>query len=153
MLKRVVPGIVIVLGGREVSYESAEQQIVQLADYLVTGWGDVTLPQLCKQILHGPKPLMKVHVAACNRRWPISPCRTACTATTTSRIARCTWKPHATACSNANSVCRRWTRPRGRSRLTTSWPRMEALHARGARLFKFVDRTFNLNVKTSLKIL
>ena len=31
--------------------------------------------------------------------------------------------------------------------------RLEALHARGARLFKFVDRTFNLNVKTSLKIM
>jgi hypothetical protein len=30
---------------------------------------------------------------------------------------------------------------------------LEALHARGARLFKFVDRTFNLNIKTSLKIM
>jgi hypothetical protein len=27
------------------------------------------------------------------------------------------------------------------------------LHARGARLFKFVDRTFNLNIKSSLKIM
>ncbi len=43
----------------------------------------------------------------------------------------------------------------------TAWPfalerflaELEALHARGARLFKFVDRTFNLNVKTSLKIM
>jgi hypothetical protein len=30
---------------------------------------------------------------------------------------------------------------------------LEALYARGARLFKFVDRTFNLNVKASLRIL
>ena len=43
----------------------------------------------------------------------------------------------------------------------TAWPfgldtflgELEALHARGARLFKFVDRTFNLNIKTSLKIM
>src|ERR1035437_3902071 len=43
----------------------------------------------------------------------------------------------------------------------TAWPfdldaflgEMEALHARGARLFKFVDRTFNLNIKSSLKIM
>ncbi|MBY0574179.1 MAG: DUF4080 domain-containing protein, partial [Undibacterium sp.] len=43
----------------------------------------------------------------------------------------------------------------------TAWPfeidafliEMEKLHARGARLFKFVDRTFNLNIKTSLKIM
>jgi len=30
---------------------------------------------------------------------------------------------------------------------------MESMHAKGARLFKFVDRTFNLNVKTSLRIM
>ena len=43
----------------------------------------------------------------------------------------------------------------------TAWPfpldaflaEMEAMYARGARLFKFVDRTFNLNVKTSLRIM
>ena len=39
MLKRVAPEVVIVLGGPEVSYEPAEQQIVQQADYLITGWG------------------------------------------------------------------------------------------------------------------
>jgi hypothetical protein len=43
----------------------------------------------------------------------------------------------------------------------TAWPfgldiflgELERLHARGARLFKFVDRTFNLNIKSSLKIM
>lgn len=43
----------------------------------------------------------------------------------------------------------------------TAWPfpldaflaQMEDLYGRGARLFKFVDRTFNLNVKTSMKIM
>ncbi len=43
----------------------------------------------------------------------------------------------------------------------TAWPfdldlfltQLEALHQRGARLFKFVDRTFNLNIKSSLKIM
>jgi hypothetical protein len=43
----------------------------------------------------------------------------------------------------------------------TAWPfgletflaEMEGLYQRGARLFKFVDRTFNLNVKTSQKIM
>jgi hypothetical protein len=43
----------------------------------------------------------------------------------------------------------------------TAWPfdldqflgELESLHARGARLFKFVDRTFNLNIKSSLKIM
>ena len=37
------------------------QEIARLADYVVTGWGDVTFPKLCGEILNGPKPLMKVH--------------------------------------------------------------------------------------------
>ena len=45
MLKRVAPQVVVVLGGPEVSYESNEQEIVKLADYLITGWGEVSLPQ------------------------------------------------------------------------------------------------------------
>src|ERR1700752_3204445 len=61
MLKRVAPHVTIILGGPEVSYEPGEQEIVKLADYLITGWGDVTFPKLCGEILNGPKPLMKVH--------------------------------------------------------------------------------------------
>jgi hypothetical protein len=38
-------------------------------------------------------------------------------------------------------------------RLDTFLAEMERLYARGARLFKFVDRTFNLNVKTSQRIM
>ena len=57
-LKRVAPHVVIILGGPEVSYETSEQEIARLADYVVTGWGDVTLPKLCREILNGPKPIM-----------------------------------------------------------------------------------------------
>jgi hypothetical protein len=34
----------VVLGGPEVSHETNEQEIVKLADYVITGWGDVTFP-------------------------------------------------------------------------------------------------------------
>ncbi len=61
LLKRLAPAVKIVLGGPEVSHESAAQPIVQQADYLITGWGDVTFPVLCQQILAGPQPLMKIH--------------------------------------------------------------------------------------------
>ena len=61
MLKQVAPQVVIVLGGPEVSYEPQQQAIVHAADYLITGWGDVSFPQLCRAILHGPQPLMKIH--------------------------------------------------------------------------------------------
>lgn len=152
MLKRVAPDMVIVLGGPEVSYESAEQQIVQLADYLVTGWGDVTLPQLCRQILHGPKPLMKVHAGV---QPPMADIVLPYSLYSDHDIAHRTLYVEASrGCPFKCEFCL--------SALDkTAWPfaldaflaEMESLHARGARLFKFVDRTFNLNVKTSLKIL
>ncbi|MFC5474946.1 B12-binding domain-containing radical SAM protein [Paraherbaspirillum soli] len=152
MLKRVAPEIVIVLGGPEVSYESAEQQIVQLADYLVTGWGDVTFPQLCRQILNGPKPLMKTHVGV---QPPMADIVLPYSLYSEQDIAHRTLYVEASrGCPFKCEFCL--------SALDkTAWPfaldnfllELESLHARGARLFKFVDRTFNLNVKTSLKIL
>ena len=61
LLKRVAPQVTVVLGGPEVSHETGEQEIIRLADYVITGWGDITFPRLCEQLLHGPQPLMKVH--------------------------------------------------------------------------------------------
>ncbi|MES2324897.1 MAG: DUF4080 domain-containing protein [Pseudomonadota bacterium] len=152
MLKRVAPEVAIVLGGPEVSYESAEQQIVQLADYLVTGWGDVTFPKLCGEILHGPKPLMKIHAGV---QPPMAEIKLPYSLYTEDDIANRTIYVEASrGCPFKCEFCL--------SALDkTAWPfgldaflgELEGLHARGARLFKFVDRTFNLNIKTSLKIM
>jgi len=152
MLKRVAPQIVIVLGGPEVSYEPAEQAIVQLADYLVTGWGDVSFPQLCRQILNGPKPLMKIHAGV---QPPLADIALPYALYTDEDIAHRTLYVEASrGCPFKCEFCL--------SALDkTAWPfeldgflaQLEILHARGARLFKFVDRTFNLNIKSSLKIM
>jgi radical SAM superfamily enzyme YgiQ (UPF0313 family) len=152
MLKRVAPEVVIVLGGPEVSYEPGEQQIVQLADYLVTGWGDVTFPQLCRQILNGPKPLMKIHAGV---QPPLTDIALPYKLYTDEDIA------HRTLYVEASRGCPFKCEFCLSSLDKTAWPfeldaflaELEALHARGARLFKFVDRTFNLNVKSSLKIM
>ena len=48
LLKRVAPEVVVVLGGPEVSHECSEQEIVRLADFVITGWGDLSFPKLCK---------------------------------------------------------------------------------------------------------
>jgi radical SAM superfamily enzyme YgiQ (UPF0313 family) len=152
MLKRVAPEVVIVLGGPEVSYEPGEQQIVHLADYLVTGWGDVTFPQLCRQILNGPKPLMKIHAGA---QPPLSDIALPYWLYTDEDIA------HRTLYVEASRGCPFKCEFCLSSLDKTAWPfdldaflaELEELHARGARLFKFVDRTFNLNIKSSLKIM
>jgi radical SAM superfamily enzyme YgiQ (UPF0313 family) len=152
MLKRVAPEVAIVLGGPEVSYEPGEQQIVRLADYLVTGWGDVTFPQLCRQILNGPKPLMKIHAGA---QPPLSDIALPYRLYTGEDIA------HRTLYVEASRGCPFKCEFCLSSLDKTAWPfdldaflaELEELHARGARLFKFVDRTFNLNIKSSLKIM
>ena len=59
-LKAARPSIRVVLGGPEVSHEVEEQEIVALADFVITGWGDLSFAGLCRALLHGLRPLMKV---------------------------------------------------------------------------------------------
>ena len=59
-LKRLRPDIQIVLGGPEVSYETDGERIVELADYVVAGEGDLVLPELCRQLLARTQPLEKI---------------------------------------------------------------------------------------------
>ncbi|WP_151631905.1 B12-binding domain-containing radical SAM protein [Noviherbaspirillum aerium] len=152
LLKRVAPEVVIVLGGPEVSYEPQEQRIVQLADYLITGWGDVSFPQLCRQILNGPKPLMKIHAGV---QPPLDDIALPYGHYTDQDVA------HRTLYVEASRGCPFKCEFCLSSLDKTAWPfdldkflaELESLHARGSRLFKFVDRTFNLNIKSSLRIM
>ena len=152
MLKRVAPKVTIVLGGPEVSYETQEQRIVQLADYVITGWGDVTFPALCRQLLHGPRPLTKIQAGL---QPPLNEICLPYALYSEEDIA------HRTLYVEASRGCPFKCEFCLSSLDKTAWPfdpdqflqELEALYARGARLFKFVDRTFNLNIKASLRIL
>jgi radical SAM superfamily enzyme YgiQ (UPF0313 family) len=59
-LKRVRPDIVVVLGGPEVSFETDQQEIVRLADYVITGEADLEFAVLCRKILAGTPPTEKI---------------------------------------------------------------------------------------------
>ncbi|MBP6529118.1 MAG: DUF4080 domain-containing protein [Burkholderiales bacterium] len=152
MLKAVAPQIKVVIGGPEVSYETAEQRIYQLADYVVTGQGDVTFNKLARALLHGPKPLMKVHVG---EAFELDDIALPYDYYTDEDIARrhlyveasrgCPFK-----CEFCLSALDKTAEPFNTERFLAE---MAKLYDRGARTFKFVDRTFNLNVKTSLAIL
>jgi radical SAM superfamily enzyme YgiQ (UPF0313 family) len=52
-IKRVRPDIKIILGGPEVSYETEEQKIVQLADHVITGEADLKFAEVCRVLLEG----------------------------------------------------------------------------------------------------
>ncbi|QKJ66440.1 DUF4080 domain-containing protein [Deefgea piscis] len=152
LIKRVAPHIKIILGGPEVSFETTEQTIVKDADFVITGWGEVTLPDLCRQILNGPQPLMKIHVGV---QAKLDDLQLPYSLYTDDDIKNRTLYVEASrGCPFKCEFCL--------SALDkTAWPfelerflaEMETLYQRGARLFKFVDRTFNLNIKTSLRIM
>ncbi len=152
LLKTVAPEIVIVLGGPEVSHETESQPVVQLSDYVVRGWGEVTLRELCRQILEGRPPVTRIldgvqpALADVAMPYPFY---------TEEDIAHRTLYVEASrGCPFRCAFCLS-------SLDKTAWAfeterflgEMERLYRRGARSFKFVDRTFNLNVKRSLKII
>ncbi len=151
ILKQVAPEIIIVLGGPEVSYETDRQPIVELADHVVTGPGDLAFPQLCRQLLQGGKP-SKIILAELP---PLAQIKLPYRYYTDEDIANRTLYVEASrGCPFKCDFCLS-------SLDKTAWgfdldkflAEMQQLYDRGARQFKFVDRTFNLNVKTSLRIL
>ena len=152
ILKRLAPEVSIVLGGPEVSYETDRQEIVQHADFVVTGWGDISFPRLCRQILQGQKPPQKILAGIQPRLEDIvMPYRHY----TDEDIA------HRTIYVEASRGCPFKCEFCISSLDKTAWKfdldlflaEMELLYARGARQFKFVDRTFNLNTKVSQRIM
>jgi len=152
IIKRVAPEVVVVVGGPEVSYETEEQRICALADYVVTGWGDITFPQLCADIMAGNRPSQKVHAGVQPKLADIALPYSEYTEEDIAR--RFIYVEASRGCPFKCEFCL--------SALDkTAWPfeqerflaELKALYDRGARHFRFVDRTFNLKVAASLAIL
>ncbi|MDH4149923.1 MAG: DUF4080 domain-containing protein [Betaproteobacteria bacterium] len=152
ILKRVAPEIVIVIGGPEVSHETEGQRPCALADYVITGWGDVTFPRLCADIVSGQKPEQKIHAGV---QPPLKDLVMPYGEYTEEDIARrFIYVEASRGCPFKCEFCL--------SALDkTAWPfeegrflrELKGLYDRGARHFRFVDRTFNLKIAASLAIL
>lgn len=151
-LKRVAPEVIVVAGGPEVSHETGEQRICAAADYTVTGWGDVTFPRLAAALLRGGRPPERI---IAGEQPPLKTLSLPYGEYTDEDIARrFIYVEASRGCPFKCEFCL--------SALDkTAWPfdpdaLLEALgrlHARGARHFRFVDRTFNLKAAASLRIL
>jgi hypothetical protein len=152
LLREYRPDIRLVLGGPEVSHEWEKQSIVACADFVITGWGDLSFPRLCRALVHGPRPLMKV---IAGEQPPLSELNFPYEAYSAEDLAhRVIYVEASRGCPFKCAFCL--------SALDkTAWAfelepflgHLNALHQRGARTFKFVDRTFNLKVETSVRIL
>lgn len=152
LLKTIRPDIYIVLGGPEVSYEVEEQKICALADYVITGWGDISFPKLAQDLLAHKIPLSKVIKG---EQPPLDSIIMPYAEYTDDDIKNRTIYVEASrGCPFKCEFCL--------SALDkTAWPfdadiflqEMNVLYQRGVRLFKFVDRTFNLKPEFSRRIL
>jgi hypothetical protein len=151
-LKQARPSLRIILGGPEVSYEWEDQEIVRLADFLITGWGDVSFPKLCRALRHGPQPLMKV---ISGEQPPLTEIALPYADYSASDLAhRLLYVEASRGCPFKCEFClssldkTAWAFP-----LERVLAALDGLYQRGARNFKFVDRTFNLKIDTTLSIL
>ena len=151
-LKVVRPELKVVLGGPEVSHETDLQEIVGLADHVITGWGDVSFPKLCKALIEGPKPLMKIIVG---EQPELDQIELPYQAFTDEDLAnRVLYVEASRGCPFKCEFCLSSLDKTAWAFETTRFlQELDTLYQRGARNFKFVDRTFNLKLETSLKIL
>jgi radical SAM superfamily enzyme YgiQ (UPF0313 family) len=140
------------LGGPEVSYEWEAQPIVQMTDHLITGWGDVSFPKLCRALIHGPQPLMKVIVG---EQPPLDEIVMPYAEYSDADLAhRLLYVEASRGCPFKCEFClssldkKAWAFD-----LDNFLAALEELYQRGARNFKFVDRTFNLKIDASIRVL
>lgn len=152
LLKTVSPETTIILGGPEVSYEWESQPIVEQADYLITGQGDLNFAALCRRILDQEPPVEKIiHANPPDLAQLAMPYAFY----TDEDIAhRLIYVEASRGCPFKCEFCLSALDKTAWSfELSRFLAEMDQLYLRGARHYKFVDRTFNLNIKQSVAIL
>ncbi len=151
-LKRLRPDLIIVLGGPEVSHETEEQDLVKLADYVITGEGDLAFAELCGRLLAGEKPEGKVITAV-----PPDFSRLVLPYdlyTDEDLAHRVIYVEASRGCPFECEFClSSLDIPVRAAPLDGFLQALQKLYDRGARQFKFVDRTFNLNIRVGTSIL
>lgn len=151
-LKQVRPNIQIVLGGPEVSYETENQEIVQLADYVITGEADTAFRDLCRQLLSAAPPQTRILHAPLP---PLNEIQLPYHEYTAEDIAnRVVYVEASRGCPFTCEFClSALDIPVRAFPLDKFLAALQSLLDRGLRQFKFVDRTFNLNLRVSRTIL
>ncbi|MBU2870604.1 B12-binding domain-containing radical SAM protein [Colwellia sp. E2M01] len=152
LLKVIAPEVTVILGGPEVSYETEEQSIVKCADYVLTGPADLSFYQLCKDLVNNTPPDKKVvHSKPVELKELSLPYEYYTDEDLTHRLLYveasrgCPFKCEFCLSSlDKNSVP---------FEITVFLDEMDILYQRGARNFKFIDRTFNLNINTTMHIM
>ena len=178
LLKRIRPELIIILGGPEVSYETDGQEIVALADHVITGEADVKFAEVCRQLLEDRRPRLSWQTGL----WPVETAGDGCLPGQPGRLSskiipaelptltslaspydfytdedlahRVVYVEASRGCPFTCEFClSSLDLPVRAFPLDAFLSAMQRLLDRGATQFKFVDRTFNLHLPTSMGIL
>jgi radical SAM superfamily enzyme YgiQ (UPF0313 family) len=152
---------VIVLGGPEASFLDRDAELFRHADYVIRGDGEAAFRDLCKRLLSGetapaPEPAFidapPVETAAIAAGYRLY---------TAEDLARkLSYVEASRGCPYGCDFCLSGGAPQSPAgKRVREFPldqflgEMDALIARGARSFKFLDRTFNLDIDRAIRIL
>ncbi|GAB4267046.1 MAG: B12-binding domain-containing radical SAM protein [Methylomicrobium sp.] len=151
-LKAVAPETIVVLGGPEVSHPPDWPTVCDIADYVVTGAGEIAFRDLCRQLSTGHRPPEKIitgidapldSLASPYPFYTEEDIRNRIIYVEASR--GCPFK-----CEFCLSALDVTAKPFALNRFLEA---VDRLYRRGARRFKFIDRTFNLKISVSVAIL
>lgn len=153
LLKKIRPEVMIVLGGPEVSHESESQRICQLADFVIKGEGDFLFYEFCRDFFaHQQTPTHKfISGALPDIKTIASPYSLYTDEDIKNRVI---YVEISRGCPYRCEYCLSSLDKAVRSfDLDLFLKDMENLIERGARQFKFIDRTFNLSATTCTRVL
>lgn len=151
-IKKIRPQLTIILGGPEVSYETDTQAIVHLADHVICGEADLKFAEVCDRALQGRKPAEKIVTAALPTFSELTlPYQWYSPQDIAHRII---YVEASRGCPFSCEFClSSLDIPVRQAPLPALLKELQTLVDRGVHQFKFVDRTFNLNLAFSSALL
>ncbi|MEA1892404.1 MAG: DUF4080 domain-containing protein [Campylobacterota bacterium] len=151
IIKKISPTTILILGGPEVTHEPFRVNFDE-ADFIIQGEGDLTFYKLCKDIINNTPPKNRVIKMSLPTLKEIS--LPYMYYTDDDIKNRYIYVELSRGCPFECEFCLSSMDEKVRGfDLDRVLDEFEKLWQRGARNFKFVDRTFNLNIQTANRIL
>ncbi len=152
LIKTIAPDIDIVLGGPEVSHLPDQPEVVELVDYVIKGPGEISFKMLCGQLMNGERPMNRYIQGQPEALEQLNmPYDFYTDEDIKNRII------YVEASRGCPFKCEFCLSSLDRTSKTFTLDRflaeMDTLYQKGARHFKFIDRTFNLKIAHSSAIL
>lgn len=156
LLRALRPDIVVVVGGPEVSHEIDEQELCRLAHHVIKGEGEVAFRTLCEHILRDRPSLAMVPEHVIDGGSPdladlASPYAFYDDVDVNDRVV---YVEASRGCPFTCEFCLSSLDEKVRNfPLEPFLAEMQRLMDRGLNTFKFIDRTFNLKIETTERII